>query len=90
MNVINKMVIIPEKEYHLIKRSSNNTDTEEEKPKSIEMEKKKSDPEIKLNEYKESFRKAIRKYEKKLSKRPKKDKKIEKCQTLKWTNVKNF
>ena len=103
MNVINKMVIIPEKEYNLLRGQEKQIDEtkpdgpkfEQEHETSTILDDKKSAANlnanisaVKLNEIKDSFKKAVQKYEKKLSKRPVKRKQNK--QSLKWTNVKNF
>lgn len=103
MNVTNKMVIIPEKEYNLLKDKDKQIDGT--KPERIQAEQDSEvNPMLKdnesvahlnekiskvdLNEIKDSFKKAVQKYERKLSKQPVKKKQNQ--QSLKWTNVKNF
>lgn len=97
MNVINKMVVIPEKEYILLKNHDEKSDnvkplveqTTAETETNSQLENKFN--EVDLNEIKTSFKEAVQKYEAKLSKRPKSgDQPRKKCQKLKWTNVKNF
>lgn len=102
MNVINKMVVIPEKEYILLKNHDEKSDnvkplveqTTAKTETNSQVENKFT--ELDLNEIKTSFKEAVQKYEEKLSKRPKRPKRpksgeqTKKCQKLKWTNVKNF
>lgn len=101
MNVFNKMVIVPEKEYDRLKiekKQSNDPEpvSEQTDPKSAEeinnvVNNKKNVDHVNLDKIETSFRKAVKKYEAKLSKRSRKiPNKKEQCQTLKWTNVKNF
>lgn len=103
MNVINKMVIIPEKEYNILKGQDKQID--DVKPGGLKAAKdftaeltlddrkgvadlNENTSKVNLDEIKDSFKKAVQKYEKKLSKRPAKRKQNE--EILKWTNVKNF
>jgi hypothetical protein len=96
MNVLNKMVLIPEREYQAFK----NTTAPQEKPevKDIDLQQTEPAPEpvqrpekISVDEYTKSFRAAVKKYNRKVVKKPQKQvNKIKQCQKFNWTTVKNF
>ena len=86
MNVLNKMVVIPEKEYQSLK--SNNKETEDGVHDNIE--KTNDVTPVSLDEYKISFEKALKKYKKKPIKKVKTVKEKPSIPLIKWSSVKNF